>query len=257
MKKGVLSTVLMIVLLPLFLVGCGKTVSNDSDLQPEKEETAAKTVEETQASYEYLSSNGSCTVYPVKKANNSVDIYVIDRFLSSNSDYPNYARIKYNVPDILSYLVNITPEQLRRKCTIYRFCYEPGTSLAGETFLIYGDEVYPIGNAFGGYGITEFAYQKNDDVDMLYFIYSWGSGIHLSHLGAFDFNKRTVIDNGGFGHVLGDIAFALTEGSETLGICKAEISWADWNTFDVTVTKGELVYEDVGSIRLTPVTAEE
>ena len=56
-----------------------------------------------------------------------------------NSDYfPSFDVLKGNRPDILSYLINVTPEQLRDKCEIYYFYNSRETAgLYANTFLVY------------------------------------------------------------------------------------------------------------------------
>ena len=197
------------------------------------------------------------TILPMEKADGKVYQTVIDTFLTDNEDYSNYEVIKKNRPDILSHLVNITPEALKRKCSIYRFTYESFTGLAGETFLIYGGEVYPIGCALGGYGITEFAYMNKNGKDVLYFIYSFGSGIHRSHIGAFDFKTKKITDYGGSIFEHQDIAFSLSKDGKTLGICKAQIHWPDWNEIGVMIDRGEILVEDISTFDFKPMDAEK
>lgn len=197
------------------------------------------------------------TVLPMEQTDGAVDQQIIDTFLTDNKDYSNYETIKKNVPDILSHLVNITPDALKKKCSIYRFTYETGTSLAGETFLIYGDAVYPLGCAFGGYGITEFAYTSRNGHDVLYFIYSFGSGIHRSHIGAFNFNTKEITDYGGLIFQHRDIAFCLSKDRKTLGICQAQIHWPNWDVIEVTIDKGESLYENISTFDFASIDAGE
>ena len=184
---------------------------------------------------------GIYSIFPMKQTSGAVDQQIINEFLT---DYQNYEEIQNNVPDILSYLKNITPDSLNEICSIYRFTYETDTSLAGETFLVYDNSVYPLGCAVGGYGVTEFAYTDNT----LYFIYSWGSGMHRSHIGAFDFNTKEITDHGGLEYKDQDIAFCLSEDGNTLGICQAQICWKNWDTLAVTIEKGECLYPDITTL---------
>ena len=201
--------------------------------------------------------NQAYAVLPMKRTDGAVNKQIIDGFLTDNDDYSNYEAIKKNKPDILSHLVNITPEVLREKCSIYRFSYESDTSLAGETFLIYDDAVYPLGCALGGYGITEFAYSSDNGNDILYFIYSWGSGIHRSHIGLFDFESKEIFDYGGFIFLDQDIAFYLSEDGKTLGICQAQICWTDWDIIEMTIDKGECLCDDISTFDFSAIDERE
>jgi hypothetical protein len=59
---------------------------------------------------------------------------------------------------------------------------------AHETYVIKGKKVYHIGSGFGGHGVSSIAVAdpNGDGRDKLVFAYSWGSGIHRSHVGVFD-----------------------------------------------------------------------
>ena len=143
----------------------------------------------------------------------------------------------------MSYLLNVTPAVLEDKCEIYRFTYEISSGLAGVTFLVYQGEVYPLGVAVGGYGITEFAYINDGVRDKLYFIYSWGSGFFRSHVGVFDFKTKQEMASIPFS--LQDISFSLSEDGKKLGICQAEIYGENWDTEGVRIARGDLLYEDI------------
>lgn len=195
-------------------------------------------------------------ILPVAEAEGTVDTEIIDRFLTKN--HPKYQKIKKNTPGILWQLIDITPEALQDKCAIYRFRNRLSSGLAGTTYLIYDNKVYPIGSAFGGYGITEFAYINDSNQDMLYFIYSWGSGIHRSHIGAFNFNTKEITDYGGLieGFQGNDIAFCLSKDNKTLGICEAEIKWTNYDTGEVEITKGKRIFRDIDAFAFTAIDKE-
>ena len=189
---------------------------------------------------------GPYTILPMEQVRGKVDTEMIDRFLTDNDDYDFYGELKINHPTILSELVNVTPKALKDKCSIYRFHYGKGGGLAGEAFLIYDGAVYPLGKGGGGWGVTEFAYINQDGQDQLYFIYSWGSGMHHSHIGLFDFTTKQLMDTGSLYYEFGDIdiAFCLSEDGKTLGICEAYINWSDWGAeylLEVDIEKGEYV----------------
>lgn len=180
---------------------------------------------------------------PMMPTDRVVDEQRIDQLLLDSGCFSNYRTIKKNCPHILSYLLNITPALLEDKCEIYRFTYEISNALAGETFLVYEGEVCQLGSAFGGYGITEFAYINDGNQDRLYFIHSSGSGIHRSHVSAFDFSTKQEMNSVAF--LFQDISFFLSEDGKKLGICQAVVYGLDWDTEGVSISKGDLLHEDI------------
>lgn len=191
-------------------------------------------------------STSPITILPMQESNGAVDKAMIDGYLMNCTDF-NYGTIKNNDPDILTNLKNVTPDLLKNKCSIYRFTYSTTSSLGGETFLIYDGNVYQLGSAWGGFGITEFAYECHDRKDMLYFIYSSGSGIHRSHIGLFDFNTKQILDYTDTTDVFmyNDIKFHLSEDNSTLGISRAQILWSNMNCIEIKIAKEEVLLEDI------------
>ncbi len=86
---------------------------------------------------------------------------------------------------------NITPEDIKQNSNYQIFKYN--TSCA--SFLLYEDKIYPLGEWFGGLGVTsmELADLNSDGYSELYFTYSWGSGIHRSHVAYFDPVGKEII----------------------------------------------------------------
>jgi len=63
------------------------------------------------------------------------------------------------------------------------------------SFLLAGGEVHILCNYWGGWGVTSavpWDYDDNGVLDLLY-TYSWGSGIHRSHVAVFDMTTRQEI----------------------------------------------------------------
>lgn len=203
------------------------------------------------------------TIYEMKINNDVVDKDLMHEYLLRNDDF-SYEAILENTPDLMDRLYNVTPKELKNKCSIYRFSYENCGGLGGETFLVYDDEVYLLGAAFGGYGVTEFAYRNTQEENKLYYIYSSGSGIHRSGVGAFDFKTKTMslftgnptnnIDELPFAGAE-DISFYISD-EGYLGICKAEISWKSNDTFEVYIIDGENVLYNVKAVDFVPLVEE-
>jgi len=87
---------------------------------------------------------------------------------------------------------NITPQSISENSEYSIFKYDKSAA----SFLLYKGVVYPLGEWFGGLGVTSMALadMDNDGDSELYFTYSWGSGLHRSHAGYFNpFAKEIVI----------------------------------------------------------------
>lgn len=67
-------------------------------------------------------------------------------------------------------------------------------SETGSSILRYEGKIYPLGEFFGGFGVTSFAVadQNADGREELYFTFSWGSGLPRSCVGYFDTADKTV-----------------------------------------------------------------
>ena len=67
----------------------------------------------------------------------------------------------------------------------------------GDAFLLDGEEIFALAFGFGGYGFTSAvpfdSFGLNEVPDLL-FTYSWGSGMHRSHLAIFSRTTRETQD---------------------------------------------------------------
>ncbi len=63
------------------------------------------------------------------------------------------------------------------------------------SFLLYENRIYPMGEWFGGFGVTSMALHdlNEDGKQELYFTYSFGSGLHRSHIAYFDPALKQVV----------------------------------------------------------------
>ncbi|MCM1298734.1 MAG: hypothetical protein NC228_04120 [[Eubacterium] siraeum] len=79
---------------------------------------------------------------------------------------------------------NITPDFVADNSDYSVFKFNAST----ESFILYDGEAYSIGICFGGLGITSMALADldKDGAYELYYTFSWGSGLHRSHVGYFD-----------------------------------------------------------------------
>ncbi|WP_419871195.1 M56 family metallopeptidase [Candidatus Pristimantibacillus sp. PTI5] len=85
---------------------------------------------------------------------------------------------------------NITPESMKENSEYRIFKYDKSSA----SFLLYGGEVYPLGEWFGGLGVTSMALadMDSDGESELYFTYSWGSGLHRSHAAYFNPSAKEI-----------------------------------------------------------------
>lgn len=86
---------------------------------------------------------------------------------------------------------NITPESMKENSDYQIFKYDKSSA----SFLLYGGEVYPLGEWFGGLGVTSMALadMDSDGESELYFTYSWGSGLHRSHAAYFKPSAKEIV----------------------------------------------------------------
>lgn len=128
----------------------------------------------------------------VKITDKAVDKQALDNyFLSNESLYPAYSVLKSNCPNLLDN-AKVLKSDLNKNSQLIKFSFDNNGFLDGATFLHIDDTYYQLGVSFGGYGVTQFAHYKNENSDLLYFIYSFGSGIHRSHVGVFDLNSKSI-----------------------------------------------------------------
>jgi len=168
---------------------------------------------------------------------------------------PVYQTIKAAYPSILSQLYDVTPWFLKSVFQLYRFsegCESLG-GLQGESLILYKEKAYPIGASFGGYGVTHYAYGKSQGKLLLYFIYSFGSGIHRSLVNAFDFSsciaESVEEKNKPFWNQ--DLQFALSEeGKLEVRYSTYDVKWDDG--FDIAMSPGDVVYGDLPQAALVP-----
>lgn len=191
-------------------------------------------------------------IYDVAINEKEVKVSQLDDFLTNNDDYPNYNTLKENSPNLLEKVKNVTPNQLDDICQIYRFGYFETGGLGGETFLLYDDQFYQLGTANGGFGLTEFAYVNSKYENCLYYIYSFGSGVHRSHIGYFDFesftNNELNLDNKDF--ITDDLQFSLSNNNSSLDVYSSNYTITNDEYFLVDKEKCDLLYKNIKKFHL-------
>lgn len=86
---------------------------------------------------------------------------------------------------------NVTTDYIRQSSDYLVFKYDTSSA----SFLLYKGKVYPLGEWFGGYGLTSMALAdlNGDQKPELYFTYSFGSGLHRSNAAYFDPATKKVV----------------------------------------------------------------
>lgn len=188
-------------------------------------------------------------------ADESIDVFQITPSTDGVDEFMELHHEKYG-HDGSGNCYNVTPQEITDKygLCIFKFDGDGGGNIYGEGFLLYENEIYHLGNAWGGYGLSSFAIADIDHngSNELYFAFSWGSGIHRSQLCYFDMQSKEIskeiIDFGEYSYVDNDTVFDSKDG--VLLVCHAE--W-DYKTgfFTEGEEVGKIVFED-DKIRLVP-----
>lgn len=86
---------------------------------------------------------------------------------------------------------NITPEHIQLNSGYSVFKYDASCA----SLLLYQGEIHPLGGWMGGLGVTSMALAdlNQDSEQELYFTFSFGSGLHRSHVGFFDPDAKQVV----------------------------------------------------------------
>ena len=135
---------------------------------------------------------------PLEKQKES---YSVEDFRSLHSEYlkinkitlstsPENDKTGMSKADQLKYytIYDITPKEVKEDigCQIFKVNY------SCETYVVYKSKVFHIGLGFGGYGVVSLTtcdFDENGQKDLIY-TFSWGSGMHRSNIGIFNFTTE-------------------------------------------------------------------
>lgn len=197
--------------------------------------------------------------FGIEYTEESVDIKSLDNyFLNNKEKYPSYIELKNDQPELLNHTkyVKVEPAIAKRNIKVIRFSSKDNGGLDNTTYLRLNNNYYPLGESFGGWGVTEFVYQKVDKHEWLYFLYSCGSGIHRSFVDAID------LSNGIYYSVIGietmdafiDYTFEIDE-ENNIDLYEAEIFHAyDEEGYDLfNIAKKELAIENINTLEHHPI----
>jgi beta-lactamase regulating signal transducer with metallopeptidase domain len=168
----------------------------------------------------------------------------VDAFLALNKDFQS----GYDSDQCY----NITPQLIEQNSDYTIFKY--GASAA--SFLLYEGEIYPLGEWFGGNGVTSMALadMDSDGHSELFVTYSWGSGMHRSQVAYFNPASKQI-QQVQYMHLNGDMALA-ANGDGGLSLYSAVLSnGTDFAHFDIAGQAfiSNIVYAD-GQISINPPT---
>jgi hypothetical protein len=149
---------------------------------------------------------------------------------------------------------NITPDSFEETSGYSVFKY--GTSCA--SFLLYENVVYPLGEWFGGFGVTSMVLNdlNKDGKQELYFTSSFGSGLHRSHIAYFDPVLKLVVPIE-YTHLNKDMIVAESEAGGLSLYDANNSSMESFVQFEMMCTGhiADIVYEG-GQVCLRPVRQE-
>lgn len=108
---------------------------------------------------------------------------LVESFLGKNKNFKS----GYEKDDCF----NITPDFITNNSQFTIFKYNSSTA----SFLMFDNEIYILGEYFGGYGVTSMALADLDEDNQyeFYFTFSWGSGIHRSQAGYYNPASKKVV----------------------------------------------------------------
>jgi len=131
--------------------------------------------------------------------NEIIDKRALDEYFLNNNDlYPSYEKLKENCPDLLDHVKCIESAGgfYVSGLSMFRFSSTGNGFLDGETFLLDkcydGDYYFQLGGAFGGHGVTDFVRRQGDAGFWIFFLYSSGSGIHQTRVGAYEIGHHRL-----------------------------------------------------------------
>lgn len=149
---------------------------------------------------------------------------------------------------------NITPENIKQKSDYQVFKYNASSA----SFLLYEGNIHPLGEWFGGLGVTSMALADldGDGKQELYFTYSWGSGIHRSHAAYFDPTDKQIIKFE-YMHLNEDMMIAVNSDGEPSLYTAVISDLKDFVNFDIKKANyiSDIVYQD-GKILLSQASKE-
>lgn len=100
---------------------------------------------------------------------------------SKETEISNEGKLGFNI------IYDITPKEVKEEigCQIFK------VKNSYEHYVLYKSKIFHIGFGFGGYGVVSLKtcdFDADGQKDLIY-AFSWGSGLHRSQIGIFNFSK--------------------------------------------------------------------
>ena len=147
----------------------------------------------------FKANKGIAEHHDIVYTNEKIDKDALDKYFLDNDElYPSYQTLKENCPNLLDHVrcVESAGGFYASNLSMFRFSSTGNGFLDGATFLLekYSDEnhYFQLGSSFGGYGVTDFVRRQGDAGHWIYFLYSSGSGIHQTRIGAYERGKHQL-----------------------------------------------------------------
>ncbi len=203
---------------PIQPTEAGKTENNKADEPVQTEEpiqtTEAKKTEIPQTKKPAQTEKPvQTTISPA--ADENIEVFQLTQSTDGVEEFMELFREKYG-NDGQGNCYNVTPQEITDKygMRIFKFDYDC------DGFLLYENEIYHIGESFGGWGLISFAVADIDHngSNELYFTFSFGSGRHRSNIAYFDTQSKEIAE---FDYVYWDHDMVLSNKNGMLSICQS------------------------------------
>ncbi len=229
MNRKIISITIFLTLL-ISLCGCKSTPSPEGGAST----TASQSTKGNAVTAARQSKTDGITTFALSPSSDGVDNF-LGILGEVNSGYEN---------DVC---FNVTPQSITDEYGFSVFKFDK--SCAG--YLLYGNNIYPLCEWFGGLGVTSFAVadMNKDGNAELYFTYSWGSGVHRSLTGYFDSKSGKIVS---FGYSHYDSDMVLVRDNNTLSLYAASVDWESFVDINLQAQEkiGDIVLES-GKIQLS------
>lgn len=192
-KNASLAILILVFLLVLFVTAC--TEYSNSESVTQKSTAAHSTVMSTGASSSSATTASQTQPTISLSTGDHSPIHAFEPRQDRVDDFLKLAdEIKFDkLPRFYTddSCANITPPLVFEKtgCLVFKY------AKSSASYLQVGRQIFVLGESFGGHGLTDLQlcdFDRNGRLDLIY-TYSWGSGLHRSHVD--HFNLSTMVQS--------------------------------------------------------------
>ena len=207
----------------------------------------------------FKTNKGVTERFDIVYTDEAIDKDALDQYFMSHEDlYPSYQELKENVPDLLDHTkaINLVGDLSAENITMFRFSGNENGFLDDATFVLEKDDTgnhySSLGPSFGGFGVTEFIRRSGNAGAWIYFLYSCGSGIHRTSLGAYELGKYQTYQFNDL-NLQSNLDYTLViDENRKINIHEATIDHEydkdGFSTF--SISKGDLVLSDIDEYQI-------